>query len=204
VEFIAIYRDPKKKNLQRLEILLVIVALPIALVWGARSYKEWATFKEAERLFQEGDMHLHAGRSDLALESLEKSVALYPGFYSAWETLAATYHLKNDHVKELDAYRRAVAMVPQSGELHRELGTAYHESGDHAKELEHLTKAHEILGKEEVFTRRLLDRAQREKDGTYPKITKKVPGQAATPLDEPAHGLGHEHMEGDGHQHTKP
>jgi tetratricopeptide (TPR) repeat protein len=204
VEFIAVYRDPKKKNLQRLEILLVIIALPIALVWGGRAYQEWTTFKEAERLFQEGDMHLHAGRSDLALESLEKSVALYPHFYGAWETLAATYHLKNDHVNELDAYHRAVAVLPQSGELHRELGTAYHENGDHAKELKHLTRAQEILGKEEIFTTRLIDRAQREKDGTYPKITKRVPGQAATPHTEPEHGLGHEHMEAVSPQPAKP
>ena len=212
MEFIAIYRDPKKKKLQRLEILFVIVALPLALVWGSRSYEEWTRFQQADQLFREGDALLHQGKLDEAVGSLEKCVAIYPEFYSAWEMLGATYHMRLDHQKELDAYQRAVAVLPDNGLLQRELGTVYHELGDHKKELEHLTLAQKYLGKDEVFTLRLLDRAQREADGTYPTEVAKAPGGSNL---EPAQGAaapaptghddhaGHDHGPDDhaGHGH---
>jgi tetratricopeptide (TPR) repeat protein len=202
MEFLTIYRDPKKKNLQRLEILVVLIALPIALIWGAKSYQVWANFQEADRLFREGDAYLHQGNIDAALQSLEQSVTIYPEHYSAWESLGATQHLKNQHDKELQIYQRAVSAVPQSGELHRELGTAYHENGEHKKELEHLLIAQQILGKEEIFTSRLLDRAQREATGDYPSPAPNAqPGAELPNLDE---GLDHNHDHSgdhDGHTH---
>ncbi len=217
MKFIAVYRDPKKKNLQRLEVMVMVLALPVALVWGARSYADWSAFQQAEALFHQGDAHLHAGRSDEAVVSLEKAVGVYPEFYGAWESLGTAWHMMNNHEKELDAYKRGVASLPQSGELHRELGAAYHELGEHKKELEHLTTAQTILGKDEIFTTRLLDRATREAAGTYPKSEPKIaraseaahdghdraPGQEHSPEPEHSHspGDGHEHSHDDGHGH---
>lgn len=207
MKFIAVYRDPKKKNLQRVEILLMLLALPVALIWGARSYTEWTNYQQAEALLVEGDQHLHAGQSEKAVASLEKAISLYPEFYGAWEALATTWHMKNHHDKELDAYQRAVEILPERGELHRELGAAYHENGDHKKELEHLTVALAILGKEEIFTLRLLDRATREAAGTYPTQTAKIPRASEAEHEGHGHGPGegHDHAPGDGHDHaTQP
>lgn len=182
VGLIALYRDPAKKKLQRVQIAFLLVILPVSLVWGSRSYTEWSRFRQAEQLFQEADALLHSGKSELAIEKLEQSVAQYPQFYGAWETLATMYHFRQDHKAEADAYSRAVAVLPERGELWRELGTSSHELGDHKRELEQLTRAQELLGSKEIFTIRLLDRAQREAAGTYPEEVAR--GPAATPSSD--------------------
>lgn len=176
-----LYRDPSKKKLQKLQVAVLIVIMPVALIWGSQAAQEWGRFRRAEKLYVEADALIHAGHSQQALEKLEQSVREYPEFYGAWETLATVYHLRLDHKAEADALGRAVAVLPARGELRRGLGTVYHELGDHKRELEQLTIAHELLGPNEIFTVRLLDRAQREAAGTYPEEVAKAPVSAPSP-----------------------
>lgn len=178
---IALYRDPAKKKLQRLQLAVLFVIFPVALVWGARAHAEWSSFGRAEQLCIEANQLLDQGRSAQAVDKLEQAVKEYPQYYGAWETLAVVYHLRLDHKAEAGAYQRAVAALPSRGELRRELGTTYHELGDHKQELEQLTVARELLGPNEIFTYRLLDRAQREAAGTYPQEVAKAPASAPTP-----------------------
>jgi tetratricopeptide (TPR) repeat protein len=205
MKFIAFYQDPKKKNLQRLEMLVVALILPLALVWGSRSYAEWNRFQQADQLYREGDALFHKGQTEQAIACLERCVAIYPEFYSAWEMLGATHHMRRDHAKEVATYQKAVAALPDNGLLHRELGTAYHMVGEHRKELESLTVAQRLLGQDEVFTLRLLDRAQREADGTYPAQVARAPRpETPSPQTTPGAVPGHEHHAGHHHEgHTQ-
>jgi tetratricopeptide (TPR) repeat protein len=182
------YRDPAKKGRQKLQLLLLLAMAPVGAIGGVHAYRQWSSFHQAEAAFQQGDAMLHAGRVPDAGACFERSVALYPEFYGAWEGLAATHHLTHHHDRELDAYRRAVQALPERGELHRELGTAYHEAGQHEQELVQLQRASQLLPGD-VFTMRLLDRAQREKDGTYPTVAS-AGHDTAPPAAGPPPGAG--------------
>ncbi len=166
--FLAFYKDPKKRRLQQVEILLLLVSLPFVLVLGAKSAKSLADFREAEAYYQAGDEALHLGKVDEAMISFDKALAIYPDYYGAWEGLGASLHLTGEHERELDVYRRAVVALPEKGELHRELASTYHEVGDHKAELRQIRIAAKILGPDEIFTCRLLSRAEREDDGRLP------------------------------------
>lgn len=204
--FLAFYKDPKKKRLQQIEVLLLLVSLPFVLVLGSKSAKSFADFREAEAYYQAGDEALHAGKVDEAMRLFDKALEVYPEFYGAWEGLGASLHLRGEHERELDVYRRAVTAIPEKGELRRELATAYHEVGDHKAELREIRIASEILGTDEIFTSRLLSRAEREGDGRLPipdpdKMrapgVQKVPDSAKTEFLRPAfeHEEHHDHSE---------
>lgn len=213
MEFLAFYRDPKKRTLQRIQIGVMALLLPVALVWGVPTYTMWSNFRQAEQIFAQAEELVHSGRYAEAMPLFEQCTTLYPEFYGAWESLATVHHFTNNHQGELDTYLRAIAALPQSPELHRDLGAAYHEVGNHAKELEHLQLAQQLFGREEIFTYRLLDRAQREANGTYPDTpmsfgaqptqeplpTPAAPG-VATPADS-GHDHGHDHDHSHDHDH---
>lgn len=189
------YKDPKKRNLQRLELLIASVVLPLGLVWGGQAFFEWSAFRQAEQHFLEGQRQLAKGELQPALENLEKCLGIYPKYHGAWTALGVSHHMLGDHVKELETFRRAVDVIPNNGEFHRDLATAYHETGNHQKELEHLTIAQQHLGANEFFTARLLDRARREVEGT--EVAKGDPVSLDKGKGED-HSHGHDHS---GHSH---
>ena len=160
-----IYTDPKKKKLQRIEIILMALLLPPGLFFGARSMAEWQSFKKAEVSYHQGAELLHAGQYKEGASKLEEAVEQYPKFYAAWEELAVSYHMKGEHQKEVDAYVRAIKVLPQSGNLHRELATAYHEIGEHEKELEAAELALAMENTDPLFTQRVAERARKEASG---------------------------------------
>lgn len=209
MKFLTVYRDPKKKRLQQFEVLLLLLCLPVVAIWGSRSLSAWSNFRQAETLFQAGDAHLHKGELSEATTLFEQCVELYPDFYGAWEGLGASYHLLGQHDEELSTYQRAVEAIPTRGELYRELATAHHEAGDHKKEHEFLLVAQQMLGTEEVFTRQLLDRAERELAGTYPAepdgldpLEHLQQMAQPTPQDGQSHDhSGHDH-DHEGHDHS--
>ncbi len=159
------YKDPKKKRLQAVELAVLVMLLPVALVWGSHSYANWKAFNKAEAIYLTAEKNLHAGNYPLACQGFQETLAIYPEFYGAWEGLALAYHSTRQFEKELETYKAAVAVLPQRGELHRELGTAFHRAGDHRSELKHLTIASSLLGDKDGLTVHLLERAEREARG---------------------------------------
>ena len=203
-----LYTDPKKKTLQKIEIVLMILMLPIGLVWGYGAFRDFQEYKKAEALYMEADVLLHQGNSDEAILKLEKAVAIYPDFYAAWEDLGVAYHMQKDLDKSLDAYERAVKAVPDSGNLRRELATAYHYSGQHKKELEQAKIAVTLPNSDALFTGKVLEMAMKENSGEVKVEEGKRISPPGLPADsnEQSGGdhddhSGHDHDDHSGHDH---
>lgn len=160
--WVMFYRDPKKKHRQKLELALLGLLLPMALVSGSNSYRLLKAFDKAEAIYHKADKALHEGNYPQAMQGFRETLEIYPEFYAAWEGLAVAYYSTRQFELEVATYKSAVAVLPRNGELHRELGTALHRTGDHRLELAHLTIASSLLGKEDGFTANLLKRAERE------------------------------------------
>jgi tetratricopeptide (TPR) repeat protein len=180
VAFKLAYTDPKKKTLQKIEIILMVIILPIGLFYGAKTYKQWSDFKTAEAFAVEAAELTHVGRYDEGIPKLKQALEAYPPYYAVWEELGLSYHMLGDHQKEMESYLAATKVLPEHGNLFRELATAYHELGMHDKELEAAKKAVALPNTDPLFTRRVLERA-----------TKEASGETSTEVIERQHSHGH-------------
>lgn len=192
---ILTYKDPKKKKLQMLEIIAMILLLPPGLYYAYGAYTDWKVFKEAEAIYKEASDLLHAGRYDEGIPKAEEALAIYPTYYGPWEDLATAHHMMGNHELEVATYVRAIAVLPESGSLHRGLATSYHEVGQHEKELEHAKKATTLVTTDPVFTNRILMRAQKEASGEVSTdvIERPDAGHFKKPEEAHDHGDGHDH-----------
>jgi tetratricopeptide (TPR) repeat protein len=210
--FKLVYTDPKKKTLQKIEILLVVIMLPIGLFYGVKTYQLWQAFRTAEILHAEASDLVHAGRYDEGIPKLEAALKTYPPFYAAWEELGVSYHMLGDHQKEMETYLEATEILPENGNLYRELATAYHELGMHDKELEAAEKASTLENTDPLFTSKVLGLARKEASGEISTEKLKRPhthesgvvvenesGQHATPSASATPGAEHGH---EGHDHA--
>ena len=154
----------------------MLLLLPAGLYFGAQSFQNWNNFKQAEVLHKEDEMLIEQGHYSEGIEKYEESVKLYSGNYGIWEDLAVAHHVNRNLKGELFAYQRAIEALPDNGNLRRELANAYHNNGEHEKELNEAKLAANLENSDEVFTARILERAQREAKGEYPtKPTKSGP-----------------------------
>lgn len=212
------YTDPKKRRLQQIEILLFIILSP-GLYFGYIGIDKWQRFSEAQELQQQASVAVHEGKLDEGLEKLEQAVKVYPEYPDAWEDLAVTYFLKQDHKKSLATYQKAIEHHPDNGDLHRNLAMAYHFVGDHQKELVHAEMANTMKTSDELFTLRIAERARWEANGKKGRITGTKPlkngpvqGNAhaygdgtekKSPAKDSHDHQGHDHHDHDGHEHHK-
>lgn len=164
-----LYSDPKKRKLQRFELVLVAVLLPLGLFFGTKAFIRWTKFSHAEEYARQADVLSHEGRSKEASEALERAVEVYPEYVGAWQALAVSYHLRHNFIAAHDAYERAVEANPGNGDLYRDLATSYHYIGKHAEELEAAKRAIVLPTSDPLFTHRVYERAQREASGEIPK-----------------------------------
>lgn len=169
MKLVALYRDPKKRWLQRVEIGVLALLLPLALVWGSQTTQLWLAFRQAEKIYTQAEVLLHEDKPAQAIPLLEKSVAIYSEFLPAWQALGASYHLAGDHQGEVESFQRAVKIFPEEHLLYRDLATAYHERGDHEAELQYLELASKLPMEDEIFMASLLMRARAEAAGESPK-----------------------------------
>ena len=207
-----IYRDPKKKSLQKIEIIIMLIALPLGLMWGWNAYGQWTEYMKAEKLFTEAHEMAHEGRFREAMPLLEECVKIYPEFYAAWEDMGVAYHMLREFDKSLEVYERAVEAMPENGNLRRELATAYHYNEMHEKELEAAQVAATLPNSDPLFTQRVLERAQKESTGEveakvdHGALDRLDPGHYEATVPPAAQGAsqeqGHDHAhDHDGHDH---
>lgn len=140
----------------------MVLLLPVGLYWGLGALRDYQSFQEASALYENAAGLLHQGKASEATEQLERAVEIYPKYYAAWEDLAVCYHMQKDLEKSLSTYQRAVEILPDDGDLQREYATACHYAGMHEKELKHARLAMALPNRDEVFTARVLERAERE------------------------------------------
>lgn len=118
--------------------------------------------------YNEGVVHLEAGRYDEAIASLEASVRLDPKRAAAHDQLGMAYSAAGRPRQAIAAGRKAVELDPRLAEAWNNLGTYYGAAGEHEEALEATRKAlalrpdyaeaHNNLGKVH-FDRGELDRA---------------------------------------------
>ncbi|MBI3926176.1 MAG: tetratricopeptide repeat protein [Armatimonadetes bacterium] len=171
---ILFYKDPKKKKLQMAEITLIVLLLPFAVHWFGNAMESWSRYQQAETFYLKGHELMHQNRLAEARIEFEKAVQLYPEFYACWEGMGVVDHYAGDHKRESETYAQAVNLMPDDPRIRRELAEACHEIGLHDQELEQIEHARR-LDPNDVFTLRLLERAQREKAGTLGSEPSKHP-----------------------------
>lgn len=194
------YTDPKKRKLQKIEIVLFLVLSP-GIYFGYLSAKEWQRFSEAQTLQAAAGQEVHEGKLESALGKLEKASKLYPDSPGIWEDLAVTYYLKQDNEKAAQTYEKALEHHPDHGDFHRNLAMAYHNMGKHDQELEHAELANKMPTSDELFTLRIAERARWEANGKKGKIAGSQPitqGEAQPIVDTSGH---HDHDHDHDHDH---
>lgn len=160
-----VYTDPKKKKLQQIEMIVVLLFLPVGLFYGWGAFADWQNFRQAEKLFQEASEIMHQGKYKEATPKLEAALEAYPEYYAVWEELGVSYHFLGEHQKEMETYLKGTEALPENGNLHRELAFVYHELGEHEKELASAKRAVELPNSDPLFTLRTLQRAEKEASG---------------------------------------
>lgn len=171
MKFVAMYKDPSKRWLQRVEIAFLVLIFPVACVWGGQAAQTWTKFRQAESLYERAELMLEQHKEfDAAIALLHESVEVYPEFLPAWEALGLAYHMSGAHAKEVAVLKQAATIFHQEHTVHRDLATAYHEVGEHALELRHLERAAELPVVDEIFLASLLKRARAEAAGRYPEV----------------------------------
>jgi len=80
------------------------------------------------------------GRDDVAVESIEKAIAIAPTYADAYNNLGNIYNKAGQPEKAVNAYRRAIELSPDNVAAHNNLGTVL-------KDLERFEEAAEQFGK---------------------------------------------------------
>lgn len=159
MSFILTYKDPSKKKLQAVEIVLMVLMLPLGLYGAGKAYQQYATFKQAEQLMVEGDHLLHEAKFEEASKLFAQSVELQPDYYVAWELLCTSLHNQGLHRQELNTYRQALEKLPDAPLLIRDAGACMHENELHEEEYTLLSRAIKLIP-EDVFCQNLWRHAQ--------------------------------------------
>ena len=96
---------------------------------------------QAKARYEVGLSHLHAGRHELAAETLRSVVRLAPEWAEGHLTLGIAYAEMNQPAEMNDALRRAAALRPGAGALHLCLGVVQGKMGRYDIAAEHLAAA---------------------------------------------------------------
>lgn len=152
------YQGEDKKALQRVELVVLVILLPLALYGLFRSHRSWRDYQQAEAFLKSGQYLVHHGKYEPAAEELRRAVTLYPELFAAWADLATCHHLRGEHQAELEVFQEALTHLPESADLHYGLLGTYHELGQYQSQLEHLTVMRGLFPDQVV----LLDRLAKE------------------------------------------
>lgn len=143
--FILAYKDPEKQRLQRFQLAVMVLLLPLGLFGGSKAYGEYVSFQKADQEYTTGEQLMDANKWTEAAGHLRTAVDTYPYHYAAWDALSTCHFMTGDKAKSMAILEEGLGHLPQEGRLHRELGQALHDKGDHAQELASLEKAIVLL-----------------------------------------------------------
>lgn len=86
--------------------------------------------KDPELVPLEAQAYLLSGRSELAITSFRRAVALDPGQPTSWLNLASAQAQLNQNAEAVVAARQAVKLAPENATAHFALGRYYQRAGD--------------------------------------------------------------------------
>jgi tetratricopeptide (TPR) repeat protein len=84
------------------------------------------------------------GKTEEAIEALEKALELNPDIVQAWNNLANAYLQKGDFDKAIETNLKLLNLAPTFGLGHNNLAVAYYQKGDFDRAVEHVDKAKEL------------------------------------------------------------
>lgn len=143
--FLFVYKNPEKQRLQRFQIAMMILLLPLGLFGAWRAYGEYQAFQQADKAYLAAEELMDGNKWTEASASLRQAVEKYPYHYAAWDALSTCHYMKGEKEKARDVLVEALQHLPQEGRLHRELGQAQHNLGAHDQELAEMEKAIVLL-----------------------------------------------------------
>jgi len=85
------------------------------------------------------------GRDELAVESIEKAIAIAPTYADAYNNLGNIYNKAGQPEKAVNAYRRAIELNPGNAAAHNNLGTVLKDLDRFEEAAEQFAKAIELM-----------------------------------------------------------
>ena len=114
-------KDPKKKTIQIVELVIAIIGVIAAVVMLPPVIREYQQVNQAISLHDMGHEYMHQNNIKSAREYYEKALQVYPKLKSTYIELAGTYYFEEDYQKEIETYRRGLELMPEDADLRHSL-----------------------------------------------------------------------------------
>lgn len=157
--FSLVYTEPEKKKLQKIEYIVLAVALILGLIVGIPKYIEYQNLTKAIALMEQAHELSHQGKLDEEKECLDKALGYDPQILDAYKELAVIAYLKGDRDEEVRILQEGVKNMPNNVDIHFELAQTLFLRGDFAEAVEVLDNAIK-LDPNDDFVKKLKERAE--------------------------------------------
>lgn len=146
--------------MQKQQRLWVVLLAAIILLAGAKVFRDYHVFHEADTHYHYGDNLLSNGGSGAAIPEFEKSLSLYPEMRGSWMGLIECHLEMKNWDLAIATCDRALKYFPKAGDIYKERASAYRQKGDSAQEISDLEKAKQ-LSPDDPLVDKLLARAHK-------------------------------------------
>ncbi|MGI5844067.1 MAG: tetratricopeptide repeat protein [Candidatus Xenobium sp.] len=137
--------EPQPDRLHYLKILALVILIPAALLLGFSSFQEYRVFQQATEHLMQADTLAGQEKPREALLELEKCVAAYPGYYEAYNLMAALHYHEQNFEAAAHAYKRGLQALPDHGLLHLNTAEMLIYANRHAEALPFAERAVQLL-----------------------------------------------------------
>ena len=160
-------KDPKKKTIQIVELVIAIIGVIAAVVMLPPVIREYQQVNQAISLHDMGHEYMHQNNIKSAREYYEKALQVYPKLKSTYIELAGTYYFEEDYQKEIDTYRRGLEVMPENADLRHSLIESLFLVGDYDSAIKEAEQALKY-DKNDSIAKAFIERCQKiKKDPKY-------------------------------------
>jgi Tfp pilus assembly protein PilF len=121
----------KEKKIQ--SALIIFLLLSFITCASTQSKMDKAREKDPQYQYNLGLFYLNSNNVDEAIKYFNKSLALNPKNYLAWNALGLAQSMKANFEASIQAFKKALESNPQFTEAHNNLGTIYFELKEYDK-----------------------------------------------------------------------
>jgi Tfp pilus assembly protein PilF len=112
-------------------VAVLTICACVAFCASADKKTQKAREKDPKYQYNLGLFYLNQSNVDEAIKYFNKSLALDPRFYQAWNMLGLAHASKGHLDESVKAYKKCLEINPQFSEVHNNLGTVYQEMGQY-------------------------------------------------------------------------
>lgn len=111
--------------------LLIVTFISLNIIFCASPQKkiEQARKKDPRYQYNMGLFYLNSGNLDQAIRLLNRSIALNPNYYLAFNALGLAYSMKGNLQESVKHYQKCLLINPTFSEARNNLGAVYQEMG---------------------------------------------------------------------------